>query len=1220
MRNASKSVAWERIIAPATLLLVSLLAAGPLWGAGFLNTRGGGDSPFLLLRTHQLAANLRAGVFPARWMPDAAYGFGYPFFSYYAALPYYVAAGFEILGLGILTAIKLTQTLFLGAAALAMYRWAEQVLDSRPGAWLAAVAYTSAPFHLVNLYVRGDSLSEFAAFAFYPLILWGFDRLAAQPSLRRALFPALAYAGLIVTHNVSALIFSPFILLYVALHVVRLGRPASRGPLREAVPRALLLVLPLLVALLLSAWFWLPALAETRYVQLNAQTSGYFFYGNHFRDTDLVQGKLPFDYTTGQEEASPFAMGLLQTIVAVAGALVVCLRGMRARLAVADRNVPLSEAQRQGHGQDTVTVSFALMGLVLSTWLITPLSQPLWDHLPLLPMVQFPWRFLSIQALFAALLTGAIISHLRAQQRRLAWTPALVLGALLTVAALAGLEPDYLPISDADVTTERLQLYELFTGNIGSTIRHEYLPRWVNPRPYIGPQQVSPDIPARAIPVSGALISAERLRHAPTHRIWRVETGSEGAEVAFPLYYWPGWHAVVDGEQIEVGPTADSGYLSLRVPPGSHRVEMRLGNTPLRLGANVVSLVAVLMTLALWIRGTETWKWNPGARHERRGEEPRNNRRGGERQTSATGNLRAAISYLPFVTMLSLLIAFHPRVESTTSHDLAMDFESMPYLHHNPDGIPLGEWQLTSYHFQGQDTSSSERVSPGNTLEVTVAWRRGEDLPPDVSAEGSLRLQLVPPAAVRQAELPALAKAPIELNQGQATAELTRTASVTLPIPRDTAPGIHLIRLVDGPTVYLRPVWIDHGPAATPEPVQAVFADGAVHLHHVQVDQTAPDRLDVQLDWSAVKPIAANYGLSLSLTDTAGNEWLSQGERPGYDAQPGGGFLPTSLWPLNRLITDRHSPAVLPGVPPGDAYTLTVDLYRVATWQSVGRHTVTVPLTETTVRSDAPTLAHFGEELALSRLETSQSVAQGEELETTTYWLISKKPSADYLVDWQLEGPAHTITATQPMAPGSAPKAWPAGAWIAGRTSLPVPPTTPPGDYTLSISLKEPGDGTLIGSYTHPTLVAVRERDRVWEIPPMDIRVGARFGDMIELAGYDLRQRGESLRLTLYWQAVTTPDRHYMLFVHLADPQTGEPVSQVDTMPQGFTYPTGQWAPGEVVTDEVELSTKGVASGRYDLAVGWYDPDTRQRLPVVDSEGKALPDGRLVLPSSIVLP
>ena len=110
----------RRYLAVAALFLVALLAAAPLWGPGMVNTRGGGDSPFLLQRAHQMVANLRAGVFPVRWMPDAAYGLGYPFFSYYAALPYYLSCLLALAGLALLTALKLVQSLGVVTAALAM--------------------------------------------------------------------------------------------------------------------------------------------------------------------------------------------------------------------------------------------------------------------------------------------------------------------------------------------------------------------------------------------------------------------------------------------------------------------------------------------------------------------------------------------------------------------------------------------------------------------------------------------------------------------------------------------------------------------------------------------------------------------------------------------------------------------------------------------------------------------------------------------------------------------------------------------------------------------------------------------------------------------------------------------------------------------------------------------------------------------------------------------
>jgi hypothetical protein len=1250
MKSPSRSVAWEEALPLAALLLVSLIAAGPLWGPGLLNTRGGGDSPFLLFRTHQLAANLRAGVFPVRWMPHAAYGFGYPFFSYYAALPYYIAAAFTLIGLSSLAAIKLTQTLFFAAAALAMYRWAAGVLRSRPGAWLAAVAYTAAPFHIVNVYVRGDSLSEFAAFAFYPLILWGLDQLAAAPSSRRLLLPVLAYAGLILTHNVSALIFSPFILLYVALQVLGFTIRSPHHSWGSILFRSSWLVASLLLALLLSAWFWLPALAETGYVQLEAQTSGYFFYGNHFRGSDLVQWHPLFDYTAS-DHPSPFAMGALQAALTLTGVLVAVAGLVRPHLA--RRNTPLrgdSAATQPRPPTSTIGISdlgfgvshlgFAVLGLLLTTWLITPLSRPLWEHLPLLPMVQFPWRFLSVQALFTALLAGALLAPSRHRLSRAnptplpwhrirpglptTWIVALTLGASLMAAALLGLRPAYLPISADEVTPERLQLYELFTGNIGSTIRHEYLPRWVRPRPYTGPSLVWPDASPRAMVVSGELSGAERTEWRPTRRAWQVQAGASGVQVAFPIAYWPGWRATVDGTPVKVEPAPGSGYLSLDIPAGAHDVEIWLGRTPLRLASELLSLATalVLLALALGARSRER------SRLQREGAvtvtevEPLRSPSppaGAPREGPGAGfpghSLPSAVPYLPFAAIVALLLAFHPRVTTTSNRDLTMDFDRMPYLHHNPDGVTFQGWRLLSYSYPAGS------ITPGETLHVTLDWMASEDGPVDSPLDPEATLRLVSPAVIRQDAFPPVAQATIELDTDPGIS--ARRTTLHLPVPRDAAPGLYLPQIAGMPQTYLRPVFVAGGESASGRTARATFASGNVQLHAVDVVQPVPHRLEVRLDWSTVGPLAANYGLSLSLTDPAGNEWLRQGGRPGYDTQPGLGFLPTSLWPVGLVIPDRHSLALQPGAPPGDQYTLTVDLYRVATWETVGQHTLAISLTQATRRPGALVVARLGEEIALSDIDIPRRAKQGETLQTTAYWLAMQEPSREYEAQWRLEIPGQGITAytgTQPLAPGSSPTDWPASAWVAGRAALPIPPTAAAGDYTLSITLQDPASEAVLGTYTHPETVQIQRRQRVWELPPLDQRVDARFGGMIELAGYNLTVSGDSLHLTLHWRALSTPDRHYMLFVHLADPETGRPVEQVDTMPRAFTYPTGMWAPGEIVSDAVSLPLAAVASGRYDLAVGWYDPDTEDRLRAVDRRGNPLPDDRLLLPDGVTVP
>jgi hypothetical protein len=87
----------------------------------------------------------------------------------------------------------------------------------------------------------------------------------------------------------------------------------------------------------------------------------------------------------------------------------------------------------------------------------------------------------------------------------------------------------------------------------------------------------------------------------------------------------------------------------------------------------------------------------------------------------------------------------------------------------------------------------------------------------------------------------------------------------------------------------------------------------------------------------------------------------------------------------------------------------------------------------------------------------------------------------------------------------------------------------------------------------------------------------------------------------------------WTVFVHLFDPTTGEIPVQWDQQPFHGAYPTSWWLKGEVIDDPIALNLEDVPPGRYQLAVGLYDAQTWERLPVVDGTGRAIPDGRLVL-------
>jgi hypothetical protein len=129
--------------------------------------------------------------------------------------------------------------------------------------------------------------------------------------------------------------------------------------------------------------------------------------------------------------------------------------------------------------------------------------------------------------------------------------------------------------------------------------------------------------------------------------------------------------------------------------------------------------------------------------------------------------------------------------------------------------------------------------------------------------------------------------------------------------------------------------------------------------------------------------------------------------------------------------------------------------------------------------------------------------------------------------------------------------------------------------------------------------------------------VEALFGEQIRLTGYTIEPDqpvpGQTVRLTLYWQALAPPSHDYTVFVHLRQPAGGN-VAQADHRPLSSIYPTSVWPVGETVRETSQLALPPELSpGSYELWVGLYLLETGQRLPVQnDASGEnAVKLGRL---------
>jgi hypothetical protein len=118
---------------------------------------------------------------------------------------------------------------------------------------------------------------------------------------------------------------------------------------------------------------------------------------------------------------------------------------------------------------------------------------------------------------------------------------------------------------------------------------------------------------------------------------------------------------------------------------------------------------------------------------------------------------------------------------------------------------------------------------------------------------------------------------------------------------------------------------------------------------------------------------------------------------------------------------------------------------------------------------------------------------------------------------------------------------------------------------------------------------------------PLRVDLGAQVRLLGNSLSSELVKPGDTLLLTLYWQALAPMDKGYTVFTHLQD-ASGQIQAQMDSEPQGGGLPTDRWTVGQIVQDNYALRVSDTASGPHTLLVGMYLLETRERLPVHDPD------------------
>jgi hypothetical protein len=909
-----------------------------------------GDMPIHLYRTMEYERAWAPGVIVPRWAPNFVFGYGYPLFVFAPPLPYLLGLAFHSFGLTFETALKALIILTILLYAIGMYLLARDVLGSVEAGLVAATAYAFAPFALREAFLYGGNVPQLLAIGLFPWTLWAMTRTAYTSSWQWTILTAFFYAGMMLSHLFHILVFTPVIGLYGLIlfwHSIRQPDTEEQNPsnsklslLNSRFPgkskKIIASLLPLLsipIGLILSAFFWIPAFTERFFTR--AQADIYLerspFYVRYPHWTELLAWIQPLDARAANPYV-PLTLGVITLGLAGFGLLAGVWLLFRSQRAKKHENGKLNnkssllpyssacpEPCLERSRRAPVFILFFALVAATATFLVLPVSRPVWDTLTVLQVAEFPWRLLGLANLGLAFLAGAAMLLLPAKVRRFA----VVLCLLVQIVAVAPYLYPVTPFAQYGQPTIAEQInYERRSQSIGTTGLSEYLPRTVGQPPNTSPLvetfqtgQFPERLDRDALP-PGAI--ATLLKQDAVTHIYDLDSPVDFTLRLFH-YDYPGWRAWLDDQPVSISPETDTGFMLINIPAGQHTLKVRFGETP---GRVVAMLLSGLTVIGLVIAGISWRSISKRAEEQER------------RDDSSTFDLsKTMVAFLGFGLIIIGALWLKPLLRPV-------------FTLQSPPGQALPAQHKTDLDFAngirliGYDLNKTI-VSPGGYLRVVLYWETDAapikaNLQPFVHLD---RLNDWTTVADATNYTPGDVSAEIEMPTFHwDNARYVRDehdlvlAPTTPPLAYAVRVGLidpdqnRLLPLADGSGDTAQLTIINVSPPARQQlhlahqlDVSLSNNDDTIHLTGFEIGPLTPERLDFTLAWQSSQTPQRDYTVFAQLLDLDQNLIVS------FDRPPLDGAYPTSTWlPGQTIIDPRYLP--LGDVAPGQ-YRLIVGLY-----------------------------------------------------------------------------------------------------------------------------------------------------------------------------------------------------------------------------------------------------------------------------------------------------
>jgi hypothetical protein len=445
-----------------------------------------------------------------------------------------------------------------------MYKLAKTFFG-KIGGTNSAVFYVYAPYHALDIYVRGAA-NEAWGMVWFPLILLYSYQVIFKPDKKNIILLALSYAALLLSHNVMTLIFTPFLALWCLLWLIVLKKFSNLKTL----------ILSGLWGISLAGFFFLPVIFEKNFVHVETMTIGYFNYLAHFADAKQMFLSRFWGYggsTWGPNDDMAQPIGHFHWMLALLALVVVLYQFFK----------------NKKHKTFALLIFLFVFSGFAYAFLAHSRSVWFWDHLPLLYYAQFPWRLLTMVAFLFSFVVGYLGFLLQKGRGKIILT-ALILGVIVWNYPFFQVNK-HLTLTRPEKFSGNLWELQV-TGGI-----FDYLPKTAS-RP---PGDASFYLPQFTQGKGGIL----NYTKGSNWLKFNVKTNNP-AQIMAPIFAYPGMKIKIDNNSTNFSYDPDLGRVLIDLPSGEHSVFIKIYPTPTRLLGILISFISLiyLIKFALHERNT----------------------------------------------------------------------------------------------------------------------------------------------------------------------------------------------------------------------------------------------------------------------------------------------------------------------------------------------------------------------------------------------------------------------------------------------------------------------------------------------------------------------------------------------------------------------------------------------------------------------------------------